>query len=121
MSAVEDESARRYPAKYWPRHEPDGDHPGKLAYLDGITTDDLQAAFESGAQWQATQPFTAVQVEEAAKQIYLAVSAAVDEYDHWMGTFKALAVWDDLAEEGRKFYRKSARDALEAVRKTVLE
>ncbi|MCI1673165.1 MAG: hypothetical protein LKI34_02950 [Bifidobacterium tibiigranuli] len=120
MNAAENESARRYPAKYWPGHEPDGDHPGKLAYLDGVTTDDLRAAFETGAQWQSTQPFTAVQVEEAAKQIYLAASAAVDEYDHWMGTFRKLAVWDDLAEQGKEFYRKSAVNALEAARKALM-
>jgi hypothetical protein len=50
-STASEEAARRYPPQYWPGHEPDGAHPGKLMYLDGITTDDLQTAFEAGAEY----------------------------------------------------------------------
>jgi hypothetical protein len=69
MSTASEEAALRYPPRYWPGHEPDGDHPGKLAYLDGITTDDLSAAFEAGAEWQSSQPPTARQIETAAEEI----------------------------------------------------
>jgi hypothetical protein len=106
MSTAKEEAERRYPSRYWPNHEPDGDYPGKLMYLDGVTTDDLREAFEQGADWHREQPHTHGQSEAAAK----AMVAELHEYNH---DFPA---WDDLDTETRDHARIFATIALEAAR-----
>ena len=100
MSKASEEAALRYPPRYWPGYEPDGDHPGKLAYLDGITTDDLREAFDAGAQWQAEQQITDAKVQVAMGVLFARMS-------------------DDDPE--RRYFTGLVRSALEAARKTLME
>ena len=75
MSAADEkaelEAANRWPAEYYKGYEPSGDYAGRLAYLTGVTTDDLREAFEQGAAWQRQQPIeiTDEMVERAAAHI----------------------------------------------------
>jgi hypothetical protein len=76
-----------------------------------------RAAYQRGRTAEPTE----AEIEAVAKQIYLTVSDAIDEYDHWMGKFRAAAEWDELTDESKDEYRKYARLALEAARKAVTE
>ncbi|MCO6558508.1 MAG: hypothetical protein J6575_03610 [Bifidobacterium sp.] len=55
MSIASEEAEKVFPSRYRPGYEPRKDYRGKLAYLDGVTTDDLRQAYEVGRTAEATE------------------------------------------------------------------
>lgn len=102
MSIAEQESAERYPDEYWPGFEPREGYAGRLAYLDGLTTDDLREAYEQGR----TAPVTEVEIDAVA---------ALDCADATNGCCE----FDGESDSDKLLWRNHARKLLEAARKAV--
>ena len=68
MSIAERESEERYPAQYYPGYEPSEGYSGRLAYLTGLTTDDLREAYEAGR----TAPVTEMEIDAAGYELFKA-------------------------------------------------
>ncbi|OZG68235.1 hypothetical protein [Bifidobacterium eulemuris] len=110
---AEQVAEERYPAQYWLGREPSGDRPGRLRYLEGVTSEDMREAFVQGAVWWARHEPTSEELDVAALALFVGNNIGFDE-DDGRGLFERLPLW-------REGYRVQAGRILRAARNTLLK
>ncbi|WEV59689.1 hypothetical protein OZX67_03890 [Bifidobacterium sp. ESL0728] len=110
MSIASEEAEKAFPAQYWPGYEPRRDYRGKLAYLDGVTTDDMREAYERGR----TAEVTAEEIEAGAK----ALAQNLDgDWEQMPGTVREKYLADAciVLEFARRMVDKSSDMSVESI------